>query len=255
MRISNSIVINNNPTAALGGGSPFTNAYSTLFDGVDEYADCGDIGGTLDNASTVSYSFWVKPLVSGSEYFLGWFAVGNSAFYVNIDVNERIKAYVTDGTTAISMESASINVITINSWQHVAVVYDASQTPDVNSVKFYVDGSQETSSVKSGSKPSDVGTLSNNLFLGATSTTANANCYLDEVAVFDYALSSGEVTSIYNSGAPNNLMDLAAAKQPEHYYRMGDNDTFPTITDNGATGGNNGTMTNMESGDFTTDVI
>jgi hypothetical protein len=232
----------------------FSNNYSTLFDGVDEYADCGDIGGTLDNASTISYSFWLKPLVAGSEYFLGWFGAGNSYFYVNIDVNKRLKGSISDGTTSLSMRTAD-NAVTLNVWQYVTVIYDASETPSTNALKFFVDGSQVASILVSGTTPSDVGTLSNNLFLGAVNATSNANCYLDEVAVFDYALSLSELIDIFNVGVPTDLMNLESSKQPEHYYRMGDGDTFPTITDHGATGGNNGTMTNMESGDFTTDVI
>jgi hypothetical protein len=35
---------------------------------------------------------------------------------------------------------------------------------------------------------------------------------------------------------------------------MGDGDTYPTITDVGTTGGNNGTMTNQEVGDIVSDV-
>ena len=48
-------------------------------------------------------------------------------------------------------------------------------------------------------------------------------------------------------------MSLAAAKRPEHFYPV-DGSTYPTINDLGETGGNNGTMTNMESGDIVTDT-
>ena len=37
------------------------------------------------------------------------------------------------------------------------------------------------------------------------------------------------------------------------WWRMGDGDTFPTLTDNGS-GGNDGTMTNMSSGNIVEDV-
>ena len=72
---------------------------------------------------------------------------------------------------------------------------------------------------------------------------------IDEVAIFTSSLTPTNVGAIYNSGTPNNLASLS----PIAWYRMGDGDTFPTLTDNGS-GGNNGTMTNMVSGDIETDV-
>mgnify|MGYP003643946341 FL=1 len=81
------------------------------------------------------------------------------------------------------------------------------------------------------------------------------NAYYDEVSFKDYSMTQTEVTAEYNSGVPTDLMELAAAKQPEHYYRMGDgSDTITTIYDVGATGTNNGAPTNMEAADINGDV-
>jgi hypothetical protein len=72
---------------------------------------------------------------------------------------------------------------------------------------------------------------------------------IDEVAIWDSALSASDITSIYNSGVPNDISSLS----PVAYYRMGDNDggTGTTITDQGS-GGNDGTLTNGPT--FLTDV-
>ena len=85
-------------------------------------------------------------------------------------------------------------------------------------------------------------------------TDSYSDIYLDEVSIFDYELTSGQVTSIYNSGTPTDLDNTSGVTAPVHWWRMGDGDTFPTITDVGTTGGNDGTMTNMESGDIVTDT-
>ena len=64
-----------------------------------------------------------------------------------------------------------------------------------------------------------------------------------------------EITAEYNSGVPTDLMELSAAKRPEHYYRFEETaTTFPTVTDLGESGTNDGTCINMEVGDVTTDV-
>ena len=38
------------------------------------------------------------------------------------------------------------------------------------------------------------------------------------------------MSDIYNSGTLHDLSDLGTA--PAHYWRMGDDDTYPTIQDN-----------------------
>ena len=70
-------------------------------------------------------------------------------------------------------------------------------------------------------------------------------------------LSDAEVTAIYNSGVPidltSNSGDYTSASDLDFYLKMGDGDTYPTITDN-SSNSNNGTMTNMTSDDIVTDV-
>ena len=68
------------------------------------------------------------------------------------------------------------------------------------------------------------------------------------MTIYSAQLTSGERTTLYNSGCPAN----PSTTNLEAYWRMGDGDTFPTITDN--QGSNNGTMTNMEAGDITTET-
>ena len=75
----------------------------------------------------------------------------------------------------------------------------------------------------------------------------------DEFAIFDDVLTSSQVTDIYNSGVPT---DLSSIDYLVGWWRMGDPDgtsAYPTITDQ-STNSNDGTMTNMASGDITTDV-
>ena len=68
------------------------------------------------------------------------------------------------------------------------------------------------------------------------------------MALFNRAVTPTEIVTL--STAPTvNLTDL----NPIAWYRMGDGDTYPTITDNGS-GGNDGTMTNMDAGDIVSDV-
>ena len=110
-------------------------------------------------------------------------------------------------------------------------------------VTLFFDGSQK--STTTGSVPSSTSsTQGNNTTIGRR-TLGGGSLYfsglIDEVAVFNSALSASDVTSIYNSGVPNDISSLS----PVGWWRMGENDggTGTTITDQGS-GGNNGTLTN-----------
>jgi hypothetical protein len=119
-----------------------------------------------------------------------------------------------------------------------------------------LDGVEDTSVVKnqddllnsfpSGTQTHQIGAHSNggsSLFLGN----------IDEVSIWDAILTDTDISNIYNSGTPNNLAVHAKAANLQAWYRMGDGDTFPTVTDN-SSNTNDGTMNNMDSGDFVTDV-
>lgn len=77
---------------------------------------------------------------------------------------------------------------------------------------------------------------------------------LDEVAIFNYELSSGH-DEIYNLGVPRDLSTLTDGP-PVGWWRMGDGVTFfqfPTILDH-STSGNDGTMINMSASDIVNDA-
>lgn len=76
-------------------------------------------------------------------------------------------------------------------------------------------------------------------------------CRLDEFAIWDSDQDANAAT-IYNGGAPHDLSALGTP--PTHWYRFGDGDTFPTLTDSGSGTAANGTMRNMTTGNFVTDT-
>ena len=77
------------------------------------------------------------------------------------------------------------------------------------------------------------------------------NCKVDELAIWD-SDQSGNSTDIYNGGSAADLMLLS--NQPPHWWRMGDNDTYPFLNDSGSAGSNIFLMSNMTSGDIVSDV-
>ena len=219
------------------GGTPFANQYSVSFDGSDDYMDIPDSTALETTAFTWSAWFYCTAidrfhmLVDTStnySFFLGY------SIFVRNNNQIRFASYhandILDSTTTVSA----------NTWYHVAATHESG------SDKLYVNGSLEASGSASTFSVSDAA----NLRIGSSSIFGMYHQGLiDEVAFFNSALSASNITSIYNSGVPNDLTSLS----PVGWWRMGENDggTGTTITDQGS-GGNDGTLTNGPT--FSTDV-
>jgi hypothetical protein len=207
------------------------NTYSVDFDGTNDYMDAGN-DSSLSISGDLTLSAWINLDSLGA--FQGIISKRSSTtnyqFYIR---NTNILSFY-DGNTIANDNGA----LTTGSWIHVAVVVSGS------SASFYRDGS--FSSTKSGI---NVSSNTANLTIGEINGASFLNGKVDECAVFDTALSASDISSIYNSGTPNDISSLS----PVGWWRMGDNDggTGTTITDQGS-GGNDGTLTNGPT--FSTDV-
>ena len=90
---------------------------------------------------------------------------------------------------------------------------------------------------------------STNFTIGKYNTvSSNIAGNIDEVSIFNTELSASDVSTIYGTGVPNDILSISGLVS---WWRCGDGDTSPTLTDNGS-GGNDGTMTNFTT--FSTDV-
>ena len=128
-------------------------------------------------------------------------------------------------------------------WHHALGVNDGTD------LKIYIDGVLEATNSNGG------GTMKNgssNFNIGRRQGLANGNHRnyfngrIDEVAVWN-SDQSANINSIYSATGPQDLSSLS----PVSWWRCGDGDTSPTLTDNGSES-NNGTMENFTT--FSTDV-
>ena len=233
----------------------FTNTKSIDLDGVDDFVGCGDNdnlsfgNGTTD--SPFSISLWVK--LSGTnviEAALSKYGIASRREYIVYIVNQKARLLIQDASkTAVRVVETS-SAISIGSWVHIVGAYNGVGGNNAeNGMKIYINGSlaSTTSTVvgtyvamENTTQPFEIGRY----FNGAEYFAGN----MDEVAVFNSELSASDVTAIYGTGVPTSLSSYSSLIS---WWRCGDGDTSPTLTDNGS-GGNNGTMTNFTT--FSTDV-
>jgi hypothetical protein len=212
------------------GATPsFVNTKSIALDGIDDYVDIGALLNFLGNKSV---SMWLKftdsggyrvALNVGSDAYGMYSTAGKIAFY-HKNSSLAYKDVVANTTTNDGL------------WHHYLGVNDGTN------LKIYIDGVLDNSNTNG-----SVGTLLNaNGRIGARWNNSNVfSGTIDEVAIFDTDQSAN--ASAIGGTIPTDL----SSYNPISWWRCGDSDTAPILTDNGS-GGNDGTMTNFTT--FSTDV-
>ena len=216
---------------------PFSNTYSLDFDGVDDKLD---IGTALNLGVNSTISLWIKRgRVGVNELLLGedTYSFDNTSY---IDASNTLIFKVGTFFSYFNAFPISIILNDTTNWIHICWVRSG------DSVELFLNGvSMQTKTgfgVVTDTRFDTIGSKPN----GTLSYLGN----IDEVAAWN--TNTINPTDIYNGGTPNDLSLLATP--PISWWRMGDNDTYPTIADVGSLASNPGTMINMSVGDIVPDV-
>ena len=186
------------------------------FDGVDDSVNCGEFT-AVDGTSAMTLSAWVKaPTGAQSDsYAIVLYKAPSNYFgiYQNNLANQLTFRLVTSGGTVTI--NGSVGFFD-GDWHHIAATYDGSN------MYFYEDGVQISTAAQTGT----ITGSTDDLYIGSQSGTSNFIAgQIDEVSVWSTGLSSGDVSTLWNSGTPTNL-NTALATTPIIWYRMGDSGTF-----------------------------
>jgi hypothetical protein len=154
------------------------------------------------------------------------------------------------GTGYFWVEDSDTNGIdpTDGDWHHILVTFSGVAS-SATAMKMYIDGNYVAYSK---SRSSDVLWSDFSIGLLRRDGAGTLEYYFDghiaQLAMWNSELSSGNASTIYNSGTP---LAVASALSPVHFYRFGDGDSNgpTTLTDYGSIG-SDGTGTNLESGDI-----
>lgn len=151
-----------------------------------------------------------------------------------------------------------------NRWHHYVLTFDGSSS--ALGVKAYIDGTEVTPSVVYNNLTATIVNTGTFWIGGGVATTAGwcGNSTQTQFAIYDRVLTQAEVTWLYNSGSPRDLLGAGAPTDPEAWWKLGLGDTYPTLLN--ASGrvafpsfpdrsgsGYNGTAANMESTDVVLD--
>ena len=210
------------------------------FDGTNDYVNAGDAASIWNTDMTMS--FWIKPSVavaSGLMYKGTTYAVANQDYYLYWSGTTQVQFVSSNGTTQTYANFTNANLIVTGQWKYVVFVKTGTTG------QFYSNGiylgqiTGLTSNVQDSAAP---------LIMGRDFITGinEFNGILDDVRIYNRALSAAEITNLYQSGSAklntsqnskvtNGLVGLWSFNGPD----MSGNTAYDR-----STSGNNGTLTN-----------
>ena len=256
----------------------YTNSKSTTFDDT-EYTirtrQSGEFTNLLKASSTAmnahSYSLWFKPgtnTATAQSIFYGVSQLGTFSGTSYIDLRwagnnsnqQRLRLQYSASTGSNRLVLLTLpNTVIGGNWYHICVTFGggaAGLTTASHTMKLYINGTEQTvdtSTFSQGDGVADNDGPIEPVYVGFGRNPSGFHlrqCLIDEFGYWNQELSSSDVTNLYNSGEPSDLTVFSPSCA--HIYRMGDADTFPTITDR--VGDADQTMTNMSSSAFVTDT-
>jgi hypothetical protein len=201
------------------------NTLSLEFDGGDRL----DTTYSMTSVQSFTVMFWMKSTdttnyispVSDSD------SSGNRGNLELLRVLNQTDFYIlfkdTSGSLNLKNGVTNFNSLCDGSWHHVAMVFDSSGT--YTNVTIYKDGSQAVSE-----DANTTNSWSTNNKVGGTSAAGFAfgqrrngalpyTGKMDQMAFFESALTSTNISDIYNSGNGGDLLTLGFS--PDAYYRVG----------------------------------
>ena len=181
---SNNGTLQNGATFAPGiVGQAFT------FDGIDDYVQATDTGLPFGTAAR-TLDLWMQPGFDARVPVIYGSFAPSDAFYVLVNGANACIGQWGGGPPG---EPCGSTDVTDGSWHHVAMTYDGSGT-----VLLYVDGALEASVTKTYTT-----TQTGKLYMGST-VEGSQEYYtglVDEVEIFNRALSQSEIQAIYGAGS------------------------------------------------------
>lgn len=166
---------------------------SLEFDGSDDYVQIND-SATFDVGTEVSYAFWVKPDGVDNGLIINKWANGAEDKQISVVSTGQIRFYLFNWSGS-NLESTG--TVTFGEWNHIVTTYDGT------TATIYINGQNAGSKSAASSNIAD---STGHLYIGenAQRNGVNGDSFagqVDDLRIYNYALTPVQVKSIYNNGA------------------------------------------------------
>jgi len=211
--------------SVLGGGAGLQNNYSLEFDGTNDYVDCGN-DASVQVTGALTLSAWIKTSNTGAVKII--VSKDNDSernFHLAINASNFLSGGLFNSGTGY-FATGDVNICD-GAWHHVAFIFIPS-----TSVNVYVDAVLDATNTTSTPAAIDNDTV--NLLIGRLGEGSyDFSGNIDEVAIWNTALSAGDISALYQSKGTSDLNDDGNSANLQGWWRMGDGvlDDFNLIAD------------------------
>ena len=223
--------------------SPYSR-YSLDFDGT---GDKITLNSSVSTGNNYSVSLWLNPenVSSGNSYL---FSDSTTSPFKGLALDQGSSTaggfgnfYYYTGAVTIVNNTAILGDV----WSHIVISFNITG----QEIKFYVNGVLDKTSTS-------VANISSSINEFGIRSTGNAyNGKLSNPSIWNTALTSAQVTEIYNNGLPSNLKNHSSYSNLVSWWTLGENSSFNsnwTVIDEKGT--NNGTSSGMAEDDLVNGV-
>jgi len=187
------------------GAQPVDGKYggALLFDGINAFVNCGNRN-NFDISEEISLMAWVKSYDIGNSEHNPWITKGDHAWALKEVSSGELEFFIYNN--GWNTNHQAFDPATINNWHHFAGVYNGQQ------LKVYIDGELKNTTNYNGA----INVTQDEVHLAHNSEVGDRffKGLLDEVRIYNIALSDARISAIYNN-----------IDTPVHYSPS------PTITD------------------------
>jgi hypothetical protein len=178
-------------------------SYGLTFDGSSSFVSIGSAA-SLNFTGSGTLSGWIKTTSAGTGVIFiktsDGGGVGRWGMQIRINLSKAEAYVVTTSAGVTAFNVTSTNNIDDGNWHHVVEVWDNA----TGIITLYIDGVSKTTSTGTNTLRSGLGTS----YIGKQTNSANTsqnffNGSIDDVRIYNRALSAGEVRDIYESNSFN----------------------------------------------------
>ncbi len=205
--------------AARSSVAAFVDVDSINFNGSNASAHNSNVA-AQQFSTAMSASWWMKSGDSGGEAVVSKADISGNliAWYAGFSASSKLRVIISHSGGFDTIYASSTTVYN-NAWHHVVFTFGSS------TLNVYIDGALDANSpVSAGystlynsNQPVQIGALSQG---GSPTYFYGGN--VDEFTLWNVALTSGNVTALYNSGHPNDPTTNAQASGLVSWYKLGD---------------------------------
>ena len=173
------------------------------FNGVDDFVNHKDAS---DLAGPFSISVWFKPEALGTlQMLVSKYdednVVANASYYFGIQTTKKLRAVMIPDAPSLLKVTNGQTTLVDGTWVHAVLTWDGNSA---NPLKIYLNGKDDSEENPERNDDVSLRNISVNMLIGARTKGKGAAAFftglMDDVRIYDRALSSDEVLKLYNQG-------------------------------------------------------